>query len=486
MGEQISADEFTADDYTLFRERLEHQADQLQATVAAPGFGQGAPSVGVEVELALVDARARPVLCNEEVAAAAAASSAGISVELNRFAGEYDTAPVPLAGAPFEALAADLRTGLGALSRAAADHGAQLALVGTLPTLTREDLLAPDVMTPQARYRALAAALGRRKSDDEIRIAGAHDELRTTIPGIVAEGANNALQLHLRVPPQDFARTLDAAHLVAAPVLAVAANSPFFLGHRLWDDTRIPLFTQAVSGAGASQESRRVFLAHGWDRDAPQSFAEDVARFDPLLPVLYEEDPAAVPPSLHELRLHAGSVWRWNRPVYDPTGDGHVRIEFRALPTGPTVVDMVGNAAFMAGAVLALAQDGSARELPFDAVRRNLGRAARNGLSAELEWPTADGRPHRRPVLSVLAELLPRARAALVAHAVAPADADHALAAVGSRLAARTSGALWQSAAAARYEGDSSRHEALVRMTQLMLHHGYDGPPVAEWELPDR
>lgn len=484
MGEQIAADDFTPDDYTRFRERLDRQVELLRATVASPDFGQGAPSVGVEVELALVDTRARPVLCNEEVAAAAAAASDGVSVELNRFAGEYDTAPVPLAGAPFAALAADLRTGLGALSRAAADHGARLALVGTLPTLTREDLLAPDVMTPKARYRALAAALGRRKTDDEIRIAGAHEELRTTIPGIVAEGANNALQLHLRVPPQDFARTLDAAHLVAAPVLAIAANSPFFLGRRLWDDTRIPLFTQAVSGAGAPQESRRVFLADGWDRDAARSFAEDVARFDPLLPVLYDEDPTAVPPSLHELRLHAGSIWRWNRPVYDPTGDGHVRIEFRALPTGPTVVDMVGNAALMAGAVLALAREGSARELPFEAVRRNLARAARDGLAAKLEWPGADGRAQGRPVLSVLAELLPRARAALVAHAVEPADADAALAAVAARLAARTSAARWQAAAAARWEARSSRAEALVRMAQLMLHHGYDGPPVAQWELP--
>ena len=54
-------------------------------------------------------------------------------------------------------------------------------------------------------------------------------------------------------------------------------------------------------------------------------------------------------PTLAELRLHQGTVWLWNRPVYDNLGGGHLRIEMRALPAGPTAVDMVANAAFLIG-----------------------------------------------------------------------------------------------------------------------------------------
>jgi gamma-glutamyl:cysteine ligase YbdK (ATP-grasp superfamily) len=285
------------------------------------------------------------------------------------------------------------------------------------------------------------------------------------------------------VPPADFAATLDAAHLVSAPVLALAANSPYFLQRRLWDDTRIPLFTQAVCGAHMPQEAQRVFLARGWTRTgAADAFGEDVRLFPPILPVLFDADPDTDPPALHELRLHAGSIWRWNRPVYDPSGSGHVRIEFRALPTGPTIVDMIGNAALIVGAALALAPRAVARWLPFAEVRANLDAAAHHGLDAELAWPSPDGGPPRRtPVRDVLAELLPAARDALLLAGVAAEDADAALQPVHGRLRRGSSGARWQTAAVARREPASGRVDALAGMLQSLLEYGFDGPPVADW-----
>ncbi len=340
-------------------------------------------------------------------------------------------------------------------------------------------------MTPKARYRALAAALTPTKSDDNIRIEG-RERLRTAIPGIVAEGVNNALQVHLRVDPQHFARTLDAAHLVSAPVLALAANSPFFLGRRLWDDTRVPLFTQAICGAAAPPRSRRVFLASGWTvTGAADAFAEDVRRFPAILPVLFDDDPQTHPPALHELRLHAGSIWRWNRPVYDPSGGGHVRIEFRALPTGPTVADMVANAALIVGAALAMAQRDLTAALPFPAVVANLDAAARDGLEAHLTWPGPDGGPPvERGVRDILADLIPAARAALLAAGVETADADAALAPVAGRLSRGVSGALWQSDVAGELEAVGGRAAALAGMMQRMLAFGHDGPPLSEWDVP--
>ncbi len=478
MGEAIEQDSFEEQDYVLFGERIRNQAQELAALIAKPGFGAGPLTVGTEVEVSLVDHEAQPATRNVQIAA-----EAGAATEVDRFTAEYDTAPVPLMGRPFASIAQDMRSGLGRLEEAARSHGAQIVLAGTLPTLSESVLLRPDIMTPEPRYRVMAAALSRHKFDDEIRIDGPTETIAATFPGIVAEGANNALQVHLRVPPDNFAATLNAAHLVAAPILALAANSPFFLERKLWADNRIPIFAQAVSGWAAPIAERRVFLGKDWNRcGAAESFIEDVEHFAPILPVLFDVDPTADPPALHELRLHAGTVWRWNRPIYDPSGSGHVRIEFRVLPTGPTIEDMVGNTAFMIGATLALAQTDVSEGLPFEQVRSNLWAAAQKGLSTDLVWPdVSSGGGVRRPVADILADLLPAAENALLDAGVATEDIESAFASVHARLERQSNGARWQVETVHRLQAQSSRTEALAEMLQRMLAYGFDGPSVAEW-----
>lgn len=483
MGQEISKERFTAADHARFRARVEEQLPVLAAVLARPGFGRGPMSAGVEVELALVDPDGRPAHRNEEVAELLLADQ--VSLELDRFSAEYDTPPVPLDGRPFSRLADDLRRGLGRIDAAAGQVGARPVLVGTLPTLRADDLVAPDVLTSSPRYMALARGLEGIKTDDRIAIDGVAESLDVTLPGVAAEGANAALQVHLRVPPDRFAATLDAAHLVSAPAVAVAANSPFFLGRDLWDETRIPLFEQAVSGLAAARAGdSRAFLAHGWTDDGIAGvFREDVAVFPPLLPELADEDPGD-PPALAELRLHAGSVWRWNRPVYDPSGGGHVRIELRALPTGPTVTDMAANAAFLVGATLALAERPRPAGMPFAAVRANLGAAARHGLGARLAWPEGDDAVATRTAAEVVAGLLPSAEEALVAAGVAAEEAAAHLEVIAERLRTGATGAVWQRRAVAALEPAAGREAALRAMTLAMAAYGHDGPPVARWGIP--
>ena len=178
------------------------------------------------------------------------------------------------------------------------------------------------------------------------------------------EGAATSFQVHLRVDPAAFARTYNAVQAATAPVLAVAGNSPTFLGHRLWEETRIALCKQSLDERdrrGLRRRLARVAFGTGWLRGgALELFAEGVRLYQPLLPVLGDHDPSdggdqwRAPP-LEELRLHQGTVWRWNRAVYDPASGGHLRIEMRALPAGPTVVDMLANAALLVGLSLWLA-----------------------------------------------------------------------------------------------------------------------------------
>ena len=478
MGEPIDQDSFAEQDYVLFGERIRNQAHELQTLLRQPDFGAGPLTLGTEVEVSLVDDDAQPAPCNMQIV-----EETGAATEVDRFTAEYDTEPVPLAGRPFANLAADMRSGLADLSAAAELHGAQLALAGTLPTLSESVLLRPDIMTPEPRYRVLAAALSRHKFDDEIRIDGPTETVAASFPGIVAEGANSALQVHMRVPPNRFAQTLNAAHLASAPVLALAANSPFFLERKLWADNRIPIFAQAVSGWAAPIAERRVFLGKDWNRGgAAESFIEDVEQFEPIMPVIYDFEPDDDPPALHELRLHAGTVWRWNRPVYDPSGSGHVRIEFRALPTGPTIEDMIGNASLMIGATLALAQLDFSVWLPFEQVRSNLWAAAREGLSADLVWPDmSSGEVVQRPVTEVLAELIPAAETALRTEGVLADDVDLALASARLRLDRQINGSRWQVDTVRDLQSRMSRAEALAGMVQAMLSYGFDGPSVADW-----
>ena len=167
--------------------------------------------------------------------------------------------------------------------------------------------------------------------------------------------------------------------MLTAPVLAASGNSPTFLGHRLWHETRVALFKQAGDDRPPDRTPSggmppRVGFGNGWVREgALELFCESVALHEPLLPVCGGENPRACAraggiPRLDELRLHHGTVWKWNRPVYDPAYGGHLRIELRALPSGPTLCDMLANAAFLVGGHVRAGGRG-ARAPAFAAVR---------------------------------------------------------------------------------------------------------------------
>ncbi len=142
----------------------------------------------------------------------------------------------------------------------------------------------------------------------------------------------------------------------------------------------------------------------------------------PLLPVLSDPDPGAggdhrQAPPLAELRLHQGTVWRWNRAVYDPASGGHLRIEMRALPAGPTVTDMLANAAFLVGLSrwLAVQDQRWTYRLSFERAEHGFYRAAQHGLAAELSWPFGHGgQPRTLPVARLVRQLLPVARQGLL------------------------------------------------------------------------
>ena len=374
MGTEITKKTFGPRDYAHFADRLERCLSELGQLLGRPGFGAGPVTIGAELELFLVDGALGPLPLNQAVRALAA--DARIAVELDRFDLELNCSPALLAGRPFTALAGELGALLDLVGAAARVHHGRIALIGVLPTLSQVHLGA-SALTSGARFRALDHGLRRLRGGPlQIKIAGA-EPLELTTDQIALEGATGSFQVHMRVDPGHFTRVYNAVQLATAPVLAVAGNSPTFLGHRLWEETRVALFKQSVEDRDRREPRRRPprsTFGTGWLRDgALELFTESVRLHEPLLP--FVSDPqadspppgarqAGDPPRLDELRLHQGTVWRWNRAIYDPAADGHLRIEMRALPAGPTVTDMLANAAFLIGLTLWLAEQGCRSSAP--------------------------------------------------------------------------------------------------------------------------
>src|SRR5215471_4400356 len=294
MGTDIDREEFDDGDYSSFAERLEEGLSALGQLLQRPGFGVGPATVGAELELFLVDAAARPLPHNQAICATVA--DPRITVELNRFNLELNASPVPLAGRPFAALGSELNVLLDQVADAARGRAGRPALIGILPTLRLADL-GPGGMTDLPRYRALNTGLRRLRRDPfRIRIAGA-DPLELASEDVTLEGANSSFQVHLRVDPADFTRTYNAVQLATAPVLAVSGNSPTFLGHRLWEETRIAVFKQSVDdrhGNGPRRRPARTALGTGWVRGgALELFTESVRLHQPLLPAPRHPAPIA-------------------------------------------------------------------------------------------------------------------------------------------------------------------------------------------------
>jgi hypothetical protein len=485
MGTEITREKFGERDYARFRERLEQCLSDLEKLLARPGFGVGPVTIGAELEVCLIDDAARPLPRNQAVRALAA--DPRIALELNRYNLELNSSPVPLAGRPFTALAGELGLLLARAGAAARAHHGRIALIGILPTL-RPAHLDLDMVTDAARYRALDRGLRRlHRGPFVIRITG-EESLELTTEHVTLEGANTSFQLHLRVAPADFTRVYNAAQLATAPALAAAGNSPTFLGRRLWEETRIALFKQSVEDRDRSRPRRgppRAALGTGWLRGgALELFTESVRLHEPLLPFVSQAPAKPGVPPLDELRLHQGTVWRWNRGVYDPAAGGHLRIEMRALPAGPTVTDMLANAAFLIGLTLWLAgQDERwTYALPFERADHGFYRAAQHGLAAKLSWPawTSD-RIRTVPAADLVPELLPAARQGLLGAGVAAAEADRLLGVIGARVASGQTGAAWQRAALAAAEQGRSRDEALAVMLGRYLSRAATGQPVHTW-----
>ena len=491
MGERIEASALVLGHDPEVQHRLQRCAAALRHMVDGGWFIAHEDTVGMEVELDLVDPLGRPQLVNDAVLASL--GRADMQHELGQFNVELNLAPRRLQGRVLHDNERDLADVLERCGARIEGLGARLVAIGMLPTLRAEQLTVERI-SGNPRYALLCRRMrAAHRSPFRVRIIDGCEPVGFTTDSIAPTATTTSLQLHLRVPPDRFAAYYNAAQTIAGAQVAVGANSPYLLGYQAWQETRITLLEQLLDTRRPSEvragAPARVRLGDRWINDPVELFDEVVRVFPPLFPTLEAEDPDAAletgcVPRLRELRLHNGTVWRWNRPVYDvQAGRPQLRIENRVLPSGPTAVDMVANAAFYYGLLRAIVDNDPApwRQVPFATAERNLHRAARDGLTARLCWQGVD-----HPIDQLTRDvLLPAAAAGLDAWGVDANDRDRYLGVIEARVRSGRTGAAWQTEAV-RYleEHGLERIAALHEMTRRYVEHAHTGAPVHEWPVP--
>jgi CBS domain-containing protein len=377
-------------------------------------------------------------------------------------------------------------------ARKSANHfGADILLAGILPTLRKSDLTL-DNLTPSPRYRQLNDSVIRlRGGPFSIHIKGI-DEINLMHDNIMMESCNTSFQIHFQVNPKEFASLYNLAQVITAPVLAAAVNSPVLFGHRLWQETRLALFQHSTDARSATQQARsqptRVSFGDRWlDRSVLELFQEQVARFRMIMINEPSENPLALLasgqiPQLTALRMHNGTIWPWNRACYGvANGIAHLRIENRALPSGPTILDEVANTAFFAGLMLSLPDEYGevSKVMEFDDAKANFFAAARHGLNAQFNW--VDGKTHAASTL-ILDQLLPLAHQGLKHANVNLVDADRYLGVIEERVRSGQTGSQWmmKSLNALNDKPCEVRNRLVARE---MLTRQKTGDPVHHWPV---
>ena len=487
MGRDVPAITVSQQDRRAYREKVRQCLDVLARMLRESRFASEAPQLGLEIEVDLVDDAALPCMRNSEVLDAIA--DPRWASELGRFNLEINVAPRTLAGDAFARLEDTVRSSLGHADKRALEAGARLVMVGILPTLRPSDVTAA-AMSANPRYRML----------DQQMIAARGEEMRIAIEGperllahvdtIMPEAACTSVQFHLQVSPEAFGSYWNAAQAVAGVQVALAANSPYLFGRELWRETRIPLFEQVTDTRPEELKEQgvrpRVWFGERWITSVFDLFEENLRYFPALLPLRGDEDPAAAldrgdAPRLSELTLHNGTVYRWNRPVYAvDDGQPHLRVENRVLPSGPSIIDIVANAAFYYGVVRALAEAERPiwTRMSFSAAAENLVSAARQGIDARVYWPGMGQLPVTELVLR---RLLPLAWEGLSQWGVDGRDAERLLGIIEQRCLTGRTGASWQVQAVHDLSGPADRRDALQRMTQGYIDRMGANEPVHSW-----
>jgi CBS domain-containing protein/gamma-glutamylcysteine synthetase len=496
MGEQKVSRVTDQDQMQRFVKSLLNDVKALEYMINNDWFESGITRIGAEQEMVLVDSqtfKAAPIAME---ALEKMKDYDWVETELAKFNLETNLTPRKLEGDCFSLMEEENSRNLNKIEEVVNTLGANIVLTGILPTLRMSDMQLSN-LTPMERYKALMEAINSQLigSSYELRLVGI-DELLLKHDSPFLEACNTSFQVHLQVAPVEFVKMYNIAQTLAAPVMAIAANSPLVFGRRLWHESRIALFQQALDTRTSQdhlrERSPRVSFGNNWLQNSIlEIYKEDIARFRVLISGNVEEDCLALikegkVPKLRSLQVHNSTVYRWNRPCYGISDNGkpHLRIENRVLPSGPTVVDEIANALFWLGCMTGMGDEleDIRDHISFEDVADNFGKAARFGIDSKFTWfkdrkiSTVD---------LVREELIPLARKGLQKRNVNLDDIEKYLSIIDERASRHMNGARWVLRAFTKLKKETSVDEALTVLTSSIIENQKKSVPVHLWEMPD-
>jgi CBS domain-containing protein len=453
----------------------------------------GVRRIGAEQEMFLVDRNnMRPAMISSSLLQVL--KDQHFTTELAKFNLEANLAPRTFAAGCLQSMENELLDLVSKVKKGAQQLEADVVLAGILPTLVLSDL-SLDSMTDVPRYRELNKRLSEMRGSKFYVLIKGLDELHVTHDNMMLEACNTSFQLHYQVSPEEFVDLYNLSQAITAPVLAAAVNSPILFGQRLWAETRLALFQHSVDERSELVKARsrpsRVSFGEKWvEKSILELFRADIARHRVLLAHAVDEDPQAVLergeiPKLSALRLHNGTVWRWNRPCYGiHNGIPHLRVENRVLPSGPSIIDEVSNSAFFCGLMAALPDEYGPIQnvLDFDHVKTNFLAAARHGLSGTMHW--VGGTTYTARSL-VLEHLLPLARRGLEKMGIESTERDRYLGTIEERVRTGQTGSQWilKSLTAMGPRGTPLMRAQAI--TRAIIEGNNEGKPVHEWPVAE-
>jgi len=490
MGEQ-NIDEHASDtSRQAFMKSLLEEVRALEAMLDKGMVESGVSRIGAEQEMFLINSARKPALTALDVLEKL--DDDRFTHELGLFNIEANLSVQEFHSDCLSRMEAEAQEVYAKAREAAHKCDSEIALVGILPTLTKENL-GLDSMVPTPRYHALNdAIMALRGHDLQFTINGI-DQLIVKHDNLMLEACNTSFQVHFQVSPEDFSRLYNIAQVVTGPLMAAAVNSPILLGKRLWHETRISVFEYSVDARSATHQTRglkpRVHFGNHWvDESVTEIFKEDIARFRVILTTETEDDPLAmvaqgIAPKLKALCLHNGTVYRWNRACYGVhNGVPHLRIENRVIPSGPTIIDEIANTAFFVGMMAGMADkyEDIREQITFDDVKANFMAAARAGIRAQMNWFGDTHMPARELILN---ELLPLAEAGLQKYGVEQKDIDKYLGVLRDRVATRRNGARWALESLNEMHGRGTEDQRMRCLVSSMVDQQTTGRPISEWVL---
>ena len=490
MGEQLVSIGADEERVRRFSRALLDDLGTLEVMCATGLFERGVRRIGAEQEMFLVDRTGRPA--PRALDMLRALDDPAFTTEIGLHNLELNLAPCLFGPGCLRGMEARLEDALGRARATASGLGCDILLAGILPSIELADLVL-DNLTPLPRYHEINRIITTLAGGALRTLIQGRDSLQVSLDNVVLETCNTSFQVHMQVDAEEFPRLYNIAQLVAGPMVAAAANSPLLLQHRLWHETRIPAFEQAIDIRSAPNRMRdtwqRVSFGEGWVDSVVELFQDQVARHRVTMMGDTGEPSRAQlergeAPGLRALCIHNGSVYRWNRPCYGVTdGRPHLRIEHRPLPAGPTILDEVANAALFLGLLLGVERTiGDVRtRFQFGDVRSNFLAGARYGLNAMFQWEGGTTVPAR----VLLAEhLVPLAHEGLASIGVPAEERERYLGVIAARARGGRNGALWTLESFEALSDIQSRGARSQVLTQAMMRRQWTGQPVHEWSLP--